>query len=390
MSRRRVLQIVNALPLAGGAESVATALALQASERWEPHLLCLRSEQSARKAPIVHTLRDAGVPIHKISMRGLRDLKSGRAFLRLLGQLRPDVVHAHNRPADYWAMAYAAWARVPLRIYTRHLTYIDLNGSMRRRYRVAAQLAHRVVAVSTAVAGHLVHAEKCPPPRIATIPNGVDLARFDPASAETKQQGAALRAAWGIPEGAILVGSISRITHQKGFDVFLAAAAGVLAEAPDVRFAIAGEGTEKEPLMRQAAALGISGSVVFPGYQEAAPALAAFDLFLSTSRYEGLPLTLLEAMAMGLPVIAPRLGAFPEVLEDGVTGLLPTPRFWAPHMETLDSAPFRSAVLRLIADRDERARIGEAARKRVEQDFGIGTMVRRYEALYERLLDREN
>ena len=390
MSRRRVLQIVNSLPQAGGAESVATTLALRASERWEPHLLCLRSEKNHKEAPVLPALRDAGVPVHEIPMRGLRDLRSGRAFLRLLGQLRPAVVHAHNRPSDYWAMGYAALARVPLRIYTRQITYVDLNPSMRRRYRVAAQLAHRVAAVSSAVAGHLVREEKCPPPRIVTIPNGVDLDRFDPASAETKQRGAALRVAWGIPRGAILVGSISRITHQKGLDMFLAAAAGVLAEAPDVRFAIAGEGAEKKSLIAQAAALGISESVVFPGYQEAAPALAAFDLFLSTSRYEGLPLTLLEAMASGLPVVAPRLGAFPEVVEDGVTGLLPSPRFWAPHVETLDCAPFRSAVLRLIADREERLRIGGAARKRVEQAYGIGNMVSCYEALYARLLDKEN
>ncbi len=390
MTRRRVLQIVNGLSPPGGAESVAATLALQASERWEPHLLCLRSEQKSPEAPITPAPGSAGVPVHEISMRGLRDLKSGRAFLRLLGQLRPAVVHAHNRPSDYWAMGYAAWARVPLRIYTRHLTYVDLNGSMRRRYRVAAQLAHRVVAVSSSVAGHLVHEEKCPPPRIVTIPNGVDLGRFDPASAETKQQGAALRSAWGIPDDAILVGSISRITHQKGLDLFLKIAGGVLAEAPDVRFVIAGEGAEKESLMRQTAAQGISGSVVFPGFQEAAPALAAFDLFLSTSRYEGLPLTLLEAMASGLPVVTPRLGAFPEVLEDGVTGFLPSPRFWAPHMETLDCAPFTKAVLRLIGDREERVRIGEAARKRVEQEYGIGTMVSRYEALYERLLGERN
>lgn len=395
MSRRRVLQVVNALAPAGGAETVAANLSRLLRGDWETHVLCLRAagagaEEAARpeRGPgLEAALEAAGVPVHHLALQGLRDARAGWALQKLLRRLEPAVVHAHNRPSDYWAMAHAALARVPARVYTRHLTYVDLNPSLRRRYAIAAHLAHAVVAVSSAVAGHLVREEGCPPPRITTIPNGVDPARFAPLSAEARSQGTALRRTWGVPEGALIVGSLSRLAHQKGLDQLLRVAADVLQRAPRTVFVLAGEGPARPALERLAATLRIERSVIFPGRQEAPAALAAFDLFLTTSRFEGLPLTLLEAMASGLAAIAPRVGAFPEVLEDGVTGLLPSPRFWAPAAESLDPTPFVEAVLSLLEDGARRKSLGEAARKRVEREFGIASMVSRHESLYARILD---
>jgi len=385
--KRAVLQVVNGLSRVGGAETVATTLALHAARRWEPHVLCLREGEGAGGSALSESLVDAGIPVHRIAMGGLRDLRSGGALLALLRRIRPAVVHAHNRPADGWVMIAAAAAGVPARLYTRHLTYPDLTPSMVRRYRLAARLAHRVVAVSGAVAGHLLRAEETPEEKITIIANGVDLTRFDAGSAPMRERAFALRAAWGVPAGAILVGTLSRLSGQKGLDVFLEAAARILAAEPGVRFALVGEGEARGFLESRARSLGIARSVVFPGFTDAPAALAAFDLFLTTARYEGLPLTLLEAMAAGRAVIAPRIGAFPEVVEDGVTGLLPAPDAWVPAAERLDPAPFAHAALTLIRDRARRARLGEAARKRVEAEFSLDAMIARHEALYARILD---
>jgi glycosyltransferase involved in cell wall biosynthesis len=323
-------------------------------------------------------------------MRGLRDVASGLQLAALLRRLRPDVVHAHNRPSDGWTMFWSAAARVPGRLYTRHLTYTDWSPAMRRRYRLAARTAHAVVAVSSAVAGHLAKEEGTPTSKIVPIPNGVDLARFDTSLKALRDRGSAIRARWGIPRKAPLIGALCRLSHQKGLDVFLQVAARVRRAAPDTRFAVVGEGEARADLERRAGALGIADAVFFPGFEEPAASLAAFDLFLATSRYEGLPLTLLEAMAAGRAIIAPRIGAFPEILEEGVTGLLPAPAQWAPAVDSLDPAPFAAAVLRLLAHRRLRARLGEAARKRAEAEHGVETMVTRHAALYERLLHGES
>jgi glycosyltransferase involved in cell wall biosynthesis len=385
--KRVLLQVVNGLSKVGGAETVAATLALRASCAWEPQVLCLREGEEAGRSTILDALEEAGIPVHRIAMRGLRDLRSSAALLALLRRIRPAVVHAHNRPADGWTMiAAAAWG-VPARVYTRHLTYPDLTPAMIRRYRFAARLAHSVVAVSSAVAGHLVREERTPESVITVIPNGVDLERFDVGSADLRARAGALRAAWGVRAEGILVGTLSRLSGQKGLDVFLEAAARILSAEPSVRLAVVGEGEARGFLESRARALGIARSVVFPGFTDAPAALAAFDLFLTTSRYEGLPLTLLEAMAAGRAVIAPRIGAFPEVVEHGVTGLLPAPETWVPSAGRLDPEPFAAAALGLVRDRARRARLGEAARKKVEAEYSVDAMVARHEALYARILD---
>ncbi len=386
MSPIRVFQIVNSLAHVGGAETVAVDLARLASSRWEPHLIALRSGPGGIAPALGAVLNDAGVPVHQIAMNGLRNISAARALRRLLANLRPAVIHAHNRPADVWTMIHGALARVPARVYTRHLTYPDLNAGMRRRYFLSSHLAHRVVAVSSTVAGHLVREERCLPRRITTIPNGVDFNRFDPASVDLRGRARALRESWGISAEAPVVGTLGRLTHQKGMDLFLHAAAGVASRVPAARFVVAGDGPARVALERLSASLGLKHRVVFAGFQEPAAAMTAFDVFLATSRYEGLPLTLLEAMACGKAVVAPRVGAFPEVVDSGVSGLLPSPMFWAPRVEGLDPTPFAEAVLQLLLDDDLRKRLGEEARKKVELNHGIQTMVARHEALYEQLL----
>lgn len=387
MRSRVILQVVNALSPIGGAETVAAALALRASASWDPHMLLLRPGEARGRSSLEEALQAAEIPIHSISMGGLRDLRSGLAFISLLRRIRAEVVHAHNRPSDIWAMLWSAGAGTRCRLYTRHLTYPDLNPGMQRRYRLAARVAGRVVAVSSTVAGHLVREERTPPEKITMIPNGVDLLRFDPVANPRGDGRPDVRSSWGISPEAPVIGTVSRLTHQKGLDVFLESAAGVLREIPEARFVIAGEGEAREALTAKARTLGIAEAVHFPGFQDAADVLCAIDIFLTTSRYEGLPLTLLEAMAAGRAIVAPRIGAFPEIVEDCVTGLLPAPAAWAPHVSHLDPVPFATAVIRLLRDRTLRSRLGESARKRVERDLGVETMVMRNEALYARLLE---
>ena len=388
MKRRVFLQVVNALSPVGGAETAAVSLAIRASGDWEPHVLCLRDASSDALSPLEEALAAAEIPVHRIAMNGLRDVASGLSLAALLRRIGAVAVNAHNRPSDGWLMFWSAAMGIPVRIYTRQLTYPDVTPSMRRRYRLAARMAHRVVAISSAVAGHLVRLEGTPEEKIVVIPNGVDTARFDTSSSAARARGAALRAAWGIPPDVPVVGALCRLSDQKGLDIFLEVAARILAVEPRTRFAVVGEGEARTALESHARTIGITKSVVFPGFHDPAAALAAFDIYLTTARYEGIQLTLLEAMSSRLPVVTPRIGPFPEVVEDGVTGLLPTPTVWVPIAEQLDPEPFAVAVIRLLRDPSLRASLGEAGRKRVEEAFSLDTMVSRYEALYQRILAR--
>jgi glycosyltransferase involved in cell wall biosynthesis len=388
MKRRVFLQVVNSLFPVGGAETAAVSLAVHASPNWEPHVLCLRDAVSNASSPLEQLLAAEGIPVHRIAMGGLRDVASGLSLAALLRRIDAVAVNAHNRPSDGWLMLWAAAARVPVRVYTRQLTYPDVTPSMRRRYRLAAMAAHRVVAISSAVAGHLAREEETPEAKIVVIPNGVDPARFDTSSPEARERGAALRAAWGIAEDAPVVGALCRLSDQKGLDVFLDVAAQVLAVEPRTRFAVVGEGEARLSLENKARALGIGKSVVFPGFHVPEHALAAFDVYLTTARYEGIQLTLLEAMSSRLPVVGPRIGPFPEVVEHEVTGLLPTPGVWVPIAKTLDPGLFAAAVIRLLRNPGLRASLGEAARKRIEEAFSLSSVVRRYEGLYTYLYEK--
>jgi glycosyltransferase involved in cell wall biosynthesis len=209
---------------------------------------------------------------------------------------------------------------------------------------------------------------------IVVIRNGITLAK--PAG---KNRGAVLRQELGLPPAARLAAVFSRLNRMKGVEYFLDAARVIAEVYPDVCFLVVGDGGIKKELEERASRLGLGPRIVFTGFRSDVPDLLA-EVYISVlpSLSEGTSNTLLESMAAGIPVIATRVGGNPEVVEDGVSGLLVSPR---------DSAGLAAAMARLLEDGDLALRLGQAGRQRVSKLFSIDGSVHETESLYQRLVE---
>ena len=241
---------------------------------------------------------------------------------------------------------------------------------MSRLYRVATRGVQARIAVSAAVADYAVASGSVPARGLSVVPNGIDLARFDPAAAAPLDLGR-----WGVPPGAVVVAAIGRLTAQKDHATFLAAAAALAARRSNVHFLIVGSGSLEAALRSQAAELGgLAGRLTLTGDVRDIPGLlAAVDIVAFSSAWEGLPMVLLEAMAMGRPVVSTSVGSIPEVLGDGSDGLLVPPA---------DPGALAAALERLVGDRAFRRAAGAAGRAKVVAGYSATAMHDRIFALY--------
>lgn len=286
---------------------------------------------------------------------------------RFIGRERPDIVHTHGSLSGRVAARLAGARAIVL---TRH--GLDPQGrSVARRvanFLGGVGFADAVIAISAAVKRDLV-AGGVPAGKISVIRSGVRLAEVSAAEAQR------VRRELGLEDG-ILVGAAGRLSAEKGFDCFTRAASRVHAVEPAARFVLAGEGPMRAGLERTVGEAGLEGVFVFAGYRrEITALLAAMDVGVVPSRREGLGLVLLELMALGKPVVATRTGGIPEVVVDGVSGLL---------VEPDDAAALAGAVLAIVRDPGLARRLGAAARERVSAEFSVQSMVRETERLYRR------
>ena len=294
---------------------------------------------------------------------GLRpDLIVGLA--RQFAAGRADVVHTHNNVPLIYGGPAARLAGVRAVVQTRHGQAIGTTPRHRAAFRMATLFAGRVVCVSDD-AMRLSAAEGVSRRRLAVIRNGIDTARF-------AYRGPA-------PDGPVV--TVGRLVPAKGIDTLLRAAVRIAPHWPGFRLEVAGDGVAYQALEALAAELGLADRVRFLGNVQDVPGLLARASALALpSLSEGISLTLLEAAARGLPIVATRVGGNPEVVEEGVTGRLVAPG---------DPTEMAAALMALGADPDRARAMGRAGRDRVERLFDVRRMVAEYEALYLRLLRRD-
>ncbi len=324
-----------------------------------------------------HTFRRLGVPVYSLSPHKYLPLYLPKLFL-LLKRKKFDLIHCRLTASNLIAKPMAAMLRVPF------IFNYDNNDINRRQHkilmlldRLANLITDHIVVDAASTRDFLIWREKVPAEKISVIYNGVDLARFQPAS------DAAIRLAWrrqrGLPENAPVVAGVGRLRRQKNFPLFLRVAGEVLKNLPEVRFVIAGDGPEKKDLESLARDLGIADRVNFLGHiSDLKKLYEAIDVLLITSLTEGTPLTLLEAMAMGVPVVAARVDGLSEVLEDGQDAYLVPPG---------EPSPFAQRTLSLLQDQATAQRFSLAALTKVRSRYDAAVMVRQLEDLYLRYLE---
>jgi glycosyltransferase involved in cell wall biosynthesis len=324
-------------------------------------------------------LEARGVRAVALGGRGAWDL---RAFGRLLSILRRDriqILHGHMFRANVAARILGRLASVPVVVTAHHDTDVWMRFHHRLVERLTAPLSDSITACSEAVRHHALQVLGLPPELVRTLPNGIEL----PDESHEPRTRERIRRELGASPDDLLIGSLGRLVEpKKGLAVFLAAARLMAREFPRVRFAVVGEGPARGPLEARAAREGVSHCTTFAGSRRDVPdVMRAFDLFVQPSLWEGFGLTAVEAMAVGTPVVASRVGGVMEVVVDGETGVLVPPG---------DAPALAAACGLLLRNRGLAERLARAGCARVRERFGIERMVRELQEHYRDLLDRSH
>lgn len=357
----RVVHLVSTLQI-GGLEKVVLDLARCADrDRFALHVLCLDDlgELAAQFDPL-------GVPVELLDCSRLRKTQAVLRVHQRLRELRPEVLHTHNPRPHILGVSAARMAGVPVVVHTKH----GRNDPGRWRTvalnRIAAQFSDRVIAVSNDAAAVAREIEGVPMRKVQVIHNGIDLARFPSAPERV---------------GNRRVVHVARLNPIKDQATLLRATRIVADAMPDMRLDIVGDGPSRTDLETLTDKLALRDQVRFLGFRsDVSELLSGADLFVLSSRSEGISLTLLEAMATGLPIVATEVGGNREVVVPGETGLLVPPQ---------TPTAMAAAMRELLSQPGIARRMGNAGRRRAEDEFDLRRVVARYEELYLSLLHRK-
>ena len=367
--RPTVCHVLHSLSIGGG-ELLARELALAHIDSFRPvfALLDELGEVGLR-------LRERGFHVEVLERRNGVDFRCVSRLRRFLGAEQVCLIQAHQYGPLFYS-ALARWPRSgPAILFHEHgRDYPDC----RRKKRVWANriLLHRsdqFVAVGTAVRQALIEFEGMAPDRIEVIYNGIELGRYDPM----RRRRATVRADEAWADDEIVIIQVARLNRLKDHETALRAIRILRDQCPKARLVLIGEGEERAKIERLRIELGLEDCVELLGTRLDVPRLLeGADIFLLSSLSEGIPLTLMEAMACGLPCVATRVGGVPEVVEHGVTGLLG---------KAGDPEVLEAHLRQLVIEPELRQRFGIAGRRRVERRFDASTMVQRFGSLYRRM-----
>jgi len=319
-----------------------------------------------------------GLELIPLAPRTEMDLTAAWRFARVVKRLAPDVIHAHDPHGI--AMASLALSlgssstksgrkggRAPALVASRRVDF-HLRGNSFSRWK------HRQVdcfiAASEAIRQMLV-ADGVPAEQTVTVHEGIDVEHVSAAAPVNVHE------TFWLPHDAPVVGNVAALVPHKGQRHLIEAAHLVVQEIPDARFIILGEGELREQLEHLVKEHHLEKHVLLPGFRtDVLGCIKAFDLFVMSSVTEGLGTSLLDAMACARPIVATRAGGIPEIVEEGVNGLLVQPR---------DHTAMAAAIVRMLKDADLRRHMGEAGFARLEERFTVERMVAGTAAVYERV-----
>lgn len=360
----KVLQIISSGGMYG---AEAVILNLSRALNGGPHrsMLGVFSNSSNPNLQLYNKAVAESIESHLIPCNGQIDRTTIDSIRALVTRTRADVVHAHGYKADVYVYLALRGQRTPFAStchnWLNQNAMVSLYGMVDR---YVLRKYSRVVAVSDEVRNRLLKSG-VRKERVSLIRNGIDLRPF----------GAALTSRRARADATPVVGWIGRLSHEKGADIFLRAAARVLAQVPGVAFVVAGDGPERDKLESLIDELGIRRSVSMLGRRDDMPAVyALLDVMVVSSRQEGLPMAILEGMASALPLVATAVGQVPSVVLDGRTGLLVPP-------EDLDR--LAANIVDLLRDPARRASLGAAGRQLVQDEYSAERMATDYIAVYE-------
>lgn len=327
---------------------------------------------SLNEGTLTEKLREAGVETHVITESANTFTGIFIQALRLLKGRNVDVIHSHRIKENLLALLIAKFKGIKHLVTTVHgLPELILSGrksagsiKTKLNFFVLRHFFSSVIAVSADLKTILVSRYRLKDKRTEVIYNGIPLDE----TAQPRSENC---------DSSFRIGTVGRMVPVKDFGLFLEVAARLLRQGCDCSFSILGDGPLREKLAKKAASIGIEGSIDFlPSTEDPSPYYESLDLYLNTSLHEGIPLSLLEAMSKGKPVVAAKIGGIPEIISNGIDGFL---------IEGRKPSDFADTCARLIKDPELRARISANAIKKVSRSFKACKMAESYTVVYENL-----
>jgi glycosyltransferase involved in cell wall biosynthesis len=362
----KVLQVISSGGLYG-AEAVLLTLSKTLNQASHRSTLAVFNNLPNPNLQVHEKALQSGLESHLIPCSGQFDYKAVSNLRKFIEVTGADVVHAHGYKADSYVYLALRGSGIPIvstcHNWIKHSWLVSAYGALDR---LVLRSYSAVVAVSEEVKqillGSGVNSEN-----IHLIRNGIDVASFANVPASLREH-----------DNSRMIGWIGRLSHEKGPDIFIRAAALALTDNPSLLFILVGDGPLRADLETLTQELGISTSIRFVGRREDMAAVyASMDLLVSSSRQEGLPMAILEGMASGVPWVATAVGDVPRLIKDGQNGLL---------VPAGDIEGLASGILRLAGHHDICKQLGMAARQTVQEDYSTERMTKEYINLYEQLI----
>ena len=369
MKRVKVLQLISSGGYYGAENMLLNLCASQEQSGCQNSLLIFYNVH-VPNVEFYERARRRGISVRMVHCNGRADWRAVRQIEEYIQEDEVDLVHTHGYKADLYGYL-AAWRCHKAVVATCHnwVGGTAALGIYNHLDRMALKKFNALAAVSDKVAQRLL-AFGVPAEKIKTIANGIDVKAFERA-----EPLALLHA-----EGSTVVGVVARLDLQKGFEYLLQAARQLCKTFPRLKIVIVGEGPDRSAIEERVEQYGLQSNVILAGQQSNMPAVyAAMDIFVLPSLNEGLPMTVLEAMAASKPVIATRVGAIPSVLKDGETGLL---------VEPGDSEGLQNAIASLLDDPERGRLMGDQAHAWVSSNYTAAAMALKYREMYEEVLGR--
>ncbi|MDP8245021.1 MAG: glycosyltransferase [Candidatus Hinthialibacter antarcticus] len=341
-------------------------------ERFQPHLVAMKGP-----GDLITEAQALGVHAVNLQFDALGKLHGWREWRRMLGEAQPKMIHSFLFHSNLLARVTKLFnPKIKVISGIRTVYTVEEYG---RRYGVLERVTHGLdsLYIANSEQGRLsaINNIGLPSGKVRMVPNGIDIDPFSEPSDVIRES---VRNEFGFGEDDIVLGVVAQLRPAKRHDLLLEAFSLARSAAPRLRLLVVGGGECEQALREQTADLQLEDVVSFAGYRsDARRILRGLDAFTLPSDVEGIPVSVMEAMEAGLPVIATRVGGLPDLIEDGASGILIAPG---------DSNALSKQIVRIASDVQLRNQMGKSARERVIHEFSVQRMAQRFEALYEEAL----
>ena len=374
-----ILFVVDGLEFGGGERTFLQLIEGLPKERFRIYV------STSRDGIFSKVLNDKGIAVNHLDLSKRVNFENIRELRRLIQTNKIDIIHSQGGRADFYARLNGRPLRPGTKVVSTIATPVegyDVNPLKKIIYcffdRLSERFVDRFIVVSEALRRTMIDGHNVTPDKVIKVYNGIELNEYRPNTSD--RSSLHIRNEYGIGTTDVIIGAIGRLVWQKGFGYLIKALPEIAKRHPAVKVIFVGDGPYRESLEMLCRQLGVEDKTIFTGYRsDIKEFLSAMDIKVIPSLAEGFPMVTLEAMAMEKPIVATSIDGITEQITDGVEGILVPP---------MDPNAIAAAINRIIENKELARSLGSAARKRVEREFTVETMINETEKVYRLLLNQ--